>query len=180
MSETHQSGDLDLPTLFTLFRPAEEMPKYEIISGAEMPEPYRGLLVHEHHMTVTVERYHGDLVDVHILQRKHEGDSYSRKILLKLQKTGKVVQFGIVRVDLSFCDLEVREKIIGGEIPFGRILIEHNVMRRIEPKKYLRLTPGPAMMEWFGLEEAVPVYGRLAFIHCNEKPAVELLEIVRP
>ncbi len=180
MSTSNESGGLNLPSLFTLFRPADEIPEHEIISGEEMPQPYRDLLVHEHHMTVTVESHHGDLVDVKILQRKHEGDSYSRKILLTLQKSGKVVQFGIVRVDLSFCTDEVRAKIIGGEIPFGRILIEHNVMRRIEPREYLRITPGPAMMEWFGMTEVQPVYGRLAFIHCNEKPAVELLEVVAP
>lgn len=176
----NSSDDLNLPSLFKLFRPESEIPEHEIIPPEEMPEPYRSLLVHEHHMTVTVEAHHGDLVDVQILERKHEGESYSRKILLTLQKTGKVVQFGIVRVDLSFCTPEVRQKIIDGNIPFGRILIEHNVMRRIEPKRYLRLTPGPKMMEWFNMDECKPVYGRLAYIHCNEKPAVELLEVVAP
>jgi hypothetical protein len=36
------------------------------------------------------------------------------------------------------------------------------------------------MMNWFGLDRPRATYGRLAYIHCDHKPAVELLEIVRP
>jgi hypothetical protein len=53
-------------------------------------------------------------------------------------------------------------------------------MRRIEPTTYLRITPGPAMMEWFGMSDPRPVYGRLAYIHCDGVRAVELLEVVAP
>jgi chorismate-pyruvate lyase len=131
-------------------------------------------------MTVTVERYHGDLVNVRILERIRQGEYYARKILLQLQGSGKVVQFGIVRVNLSHCSEPVRNEILAGQTPFGRILIRHNVMRRIEPTAFLRVIPGAAMMKWFNLERPLPTYGRLAYIHCNEQPAVELLEIVIP
>jgi hypothetical protein len=36
------------------------------------------------------------------------------------------------------------------------------------------------MQEWFGLDSPRPAYGRLALIHCDGQPAVELLEIVAP
>jgi hypothetical protein len=36
------------------------------------------------------------------------------------------------------------------------------------------------MMKWFGLKEPRITYGRLALIHCDHQPAVELLEIVTP
>ena len=62
----------------------------------------------------------------------------------------------------------------------GRILIDHNVLRRIEPTDYLRVTPGPEMMQWFDLKTPEPAYGRLAIIHCDGKPAIELVEIVAP
>jgi hypothetical protein len=169
-----------LRTLWSLFPPADDLPEFEFVRADEVPPPYHGLLVHEHHMTVTVEAHHGDLVDVNILARRHEGDSYARKILLTLRRTGRVVQFGIVRVNLGYCSEPVRQRIIEGKTPFGRILIEHNVLRRIEPTAYLRVLPSPAMMEWFGLDRPRPTYGRLALIHCDEQPAVELLEIVVP
>ena len=44
----------------------------------------------------------------------------------------------------------------------------------------LRIIPGKAMMKWFSLERPKPTYGRLALIHCDGKPAIELLEVVAP
>jgi chorismate-pyruvate lyase len=170
----------DLVTLFALFPPADDVPDFEVITPEEMPEPYRGLLVHEHHMTVTVEHFHGDLVDVHILARVHQRDTYARKIVLKLHGSGRIVQFGIFRMDLTQCDAAVRAAIVEGKTPLGRILIEHDVLRRIEPTAYLRIRGGAAQMAWFGQTEPATLYGRLAYIHCNGRRAIELLEIVAP
>ena len=176
---SHTTGP-DLDELFALFPPADDRPAYAVIPGDAMPEPYRGLLVHEHHMTVTVEAHHGDLVDVRVLARRHEGNSYARKIVLTLRGSGKVVLFGIVRINLGYCAPAVRAAIVAQRTPLGRVLIEHNVLRRIEPTAYLRVRPGPRQLAWFGLDRPQPFYGRLGIIHCDEKPAVELLEIVRP
>jgi chorismate-pyruvate lyase len=169
-----------LEGLFALFPPPEEMPDYEMIPGEEMPEPYKGLLVHEHHMTVTVEAYHGGPVDVRILARRQDDDVYARKILLVHQATGQIVQFGIVRIDLSKTSAAVRDAILAGDTPVGRILIEHDVLRRIEPTAFLRITPRPVQMARFGMTEPRPLYGRLAIIRLEGKPAVELLEVVAP
>ena len=170
----------DMKTLFALFPPGDDMPEYEHVAADEVPPPYDGLLVHEQHMTVTVEAHHGSLVDVRVLAHRHEGDSYARKILLALQSNGRIVQFGIARVNLSYCSPEVRAEILAARTPLGRILIQHNVLRRIEPTAFLRIIPGSAMMEWFSLKRRQPSYGRLAYIHCDGKPAIELLEIVAP
>ncbi len=170
----------DLATLFALFGPAEQIPEHEFVAPDEVPPPYHGLLVHEHHMTVTVEAHHGSLVDVRVLARRHDGDSYARKILLVLQSTGRIVQFGIARVNLRYCSPAVRAEILAAQTPLGRILIQHNVLRRIEPTAFLRIFPGPALQSWFGRESLRPTYGRLAYIHCDEQPAIELLEIVAP
>jgi chorismate-pyruvate lyase len=170
----------DLQTLLALFPPSDYLHDSQIVPADRVPEPYRGLLVHEHHMTVTVEAHHGSLVDVRILDRRQDDDSYARKILLVLQSTGKIVQFGIVRIRLSYCSAAVRAAILAGQMPLGRILINHDVLRRIEPTAFLRVVPGPEMMQWFGITKPAPTYGRLAYIHCDGQPAIELLEIVRP
>jgi hypothetical protein len=170
----------DVVSLFSQFPPAVDVPQFDYVPAADVPEPYHTLLVHQHHMTVTVEKHHGDLVDVRILARRHHGASYARKIVLALQKTGKIVQFGIVRINLDFCSPEVRERIVAGGTPLGRILIEHNVFRRIELTAFLRIDAGPAQMAWFGRSGRATLYGRLGYIHCDEQPAVELLEILAP
>ena len=88
----------DLPSLYALFPPVagEQLPEFELVRADEVPPPYHDLLVHDQHMTVTVEKHHGDAVDVRILARQHTGDSYARKILLTLHGNKKVVQFGIM------------------------------------------------------------------------------------
>lgn len=175
---THAGPDLD--GLFELFPSSEYLADCEIVAPSAVPQPYRKLLVHEHHMTVTVEEHHGDLVDVKVLAEHHDDQTYARKILLALQKTGRVVQFGLMRFHFQFCSDKVRDAILAKKTPLGRILIQNNVLRRIEPTAFLRVVPGPAMMKWFGLDKPEPTYGRLAIIHCNDEPAVELLEIVTP
>ncbi|MSQ93950.1 MAG: hypothetical protein EXR98_05265 [Gemmataceae bacterium] len=174
------SAGLDLFTLFQLFPPSSYLREFDIVAADWVPEPYRSLLVHEHHMTVTVEAHHGSLVDVKVLETNRDGDSYARKILLALQSNGRIVQFGLVRIWLHYCSPEVQAAILAEKTPLGRILIEHNVLRRIEPTEFLRVTPGTEMMSWFGLTKPDTTYGRLALIHCDGKPAVELLEIVAP
>jgi chorismate-pyruvate lyase len=170
----------DYRELFDLFPQSEPLPHVEFIRAEAMPAPYHDLLVHEHHMTVTVEAHHGCRVDVRILNRVREGDSYARKILLTNQSTGEIVQFGIVRIWLHCCSQEVQRRILEGKTPLGRILIENDVLRRIEPTAFLRVLPGPALESWFGPKGRQPAYGRLAYIHCDNQPAIELMEVVVP
>jgi chorismate-pyruvate lyase len=169
-----------LEELLSLFPTAEDFSSVEAVAAGDVPPPYHDLLVHEHHMTVTVEAHHGDHVDVVIFNRRHDGPYYARRIFLALQQSRRVVQYGLVRINLRYCSPEVRAEIIAGETPLGRILIKHDVLRRIEPTGFLRVVPGPALMKQFGLAEPAPTYGRLAYIHCNEQPAIELLEVVAP
>lgn len=168
----------DLHALFALFPDTGDRPSFEIVPGEQVPEPYHGLLVHQHHMTVTVEAFHGARVDVKVLAKHVSGDFYARKILLTLQGTGQVVQFGIVRINFQYCSAAVRDAIVAEKTPVGRVLIEHDVLRWIEPTGFLKVHPGPALQHWFGANQET--YGRLAYIHCNHQPAVELLEIVAP
>src|SRR4051812_45061369 len=100
------------PRMFFELFPADDVRAYEFVSAEDMPEPFRRLLVHEHHMTVTVEAFHASLVDVRVLERRHEGDLYARKSLLALQSTGRIVQLGMVRIRLEACTPEVREEIV--------------------------------------------------------------------
>jgi hypothetical protein len=180
MTQSPPEAGPDLRALFALFPPADDQPEYELVSADEVPPPYHGLLVHEHHMTVTVEEFNGEPVDVQVLAKSRSGDYYARKILLLTQKSRRVVQFGIVRINFRFTSPAVRAAIEAEDTPVGRILIQHNVLRRIEPTRFVRVLPGPATKSWFKLDRPDLTYGRLAYIHCDNQPAVELIEIVAP
>lgn len=151
----------------------------EHIPSSETPEPYKQLLVHEEHMTVTMEAFHHTAVSVKILDRMQDDLIYARKILLTADTTGRVVQFGIVRFDFSYVTEAVRREILAGQTPLGRILINHNVLRQIDLGAILKLTPGPELQRYFEGNGGV-TYGRLATIFCSRKPAVDLLEVSAP
>jgi hypothetical protein len=161
----------------------EEQPlvsKVEYIPASTTPEPYKTMLVHEHHMTVTMENYHGCPVDVKIIARHLEGELYSRKILLTKTGTDDVVQFGIVRFNFEYVTPAVKEEILEGDIPLGRVLINHNVLRHIDLNAILRLTAGPGLAKYLQMAEGGVTYGRVATIFCNQQPAIDLLEVSAP
>jgi hypothetical protein len=72
----------------------------------------------------------------------------------------------------------VRAEILAKRSPLGEILIRHNVHRRIKPRWFMRFPARGPMLTFFGDAGDRPLYGRIGTIYCNEKPAIELLEIV--
>ncbi len=150
-----------------------------IVPPSWIPEPYRKMLVHHVHMTVTVEEHYQQPVTIEVLASRQVGESYGRETLLQLPSK-QVVQFGAVRIDLTCCAEPVRNAILEEKTPLGRVLIDHNVLRRIEPTAFLQITPGPKLAGWFGLTRPEICYGRLGVIFCDDRPAIAVLEILAP
>jgi chorismate-pyruvate lyase len=173
----------DLEALIGLFySQPERLGEFEKVSASDMPAAYHDLLIHEHHMTVTVEIFHRSPVDVRVLRKHITATHYARMILLARQSDGQVVQFGIMRVHLASLSNEVRGEIESERAPLGRILIEHDVLRRIRLGRLWRVAPGPDLAAWLAPGYSPPpiTYGRTAMIDCDGQPAIELLEIVSP
>lgn len=170
----------DLAELYATFgESGAAVPSARVVEPADAPAYARELLAHHSHMTVTLERHHGGPVSVEVSAARREGARYARKIILR-RPDGGVVLCGIMRFDFRHCSAEVRDKIVEGKTPLGRILIEHNVLRSVSMHALLKLEPTAEIMKIFGLAAPEPVYGRLATIFCNHEPAVDLLEIVPP
>ncbi|GAB4142613.1 MAG: hypothetical protein Tsb009_13040 [Planctomycetaceae bacterium] len=157
-----------------LIEKAEHVPK------DLLPSAYRTMLAHDKHMTVTMEGYHGCKVNVRILDRHQAGDIYTRKILLLKSETDEPVQFGIVRFDFQYVTATVRNAIVKGEAPLGRVLINHNVLRHVDLGALLRITAGKSLAKYLNMKAGDVTYGRLATIFCDGHPAVDLLEISGP
>ena len=166
--------------LYRLFPDAADRPTAAVIPADDVPQPYHQLLVHTHHMTVTVEAFYGSPVDVQVIRCQRNGNEYARKILLALRDGGRIVQFGLVRIDLGVCSDSVRDAIVEGKTPLGRVLIQHNMLRRIEPVAFLRVRLSAKMAGWFGVQAGAETYGRVGVIYMGDRPAVEVLEILAP
>ncbi len=154
--------------------------EFHPVDAAQLPAAYRRLLAHPEHMTVSVEAFYGTRVVLEVLQKCRDDSHYSREILLRRVTDGAVVQYGIVRLDWTRLDEEVRRDILTECIPLGRTLIEHNVLREVEVLQLWQIYCGHRLTSLFGVENSRRTFGRSAIIHCNGEPAIELLEIVAP
>lgn len=171
----------ELNRLTSLFDPPDNIVAEAVhVPAAATPEPYKSMLAHDHHMTVEMESYHRCMVNVEVLADHLEGNEYSRKIILRNATNQKVVQFGIVRFNFDYVTPAVKQEILGKQIPLGRVLINHNVLRTIDLGAIIRVKAGPALAAILEIPDGTTTYGRLATIFCNGKPAVDLLEITIP
>lgn len=153
-----------------------ELGKFE--SRASVPSPYDGLLDHQEHMTVTVEAYAGEPVDVQVHASHMKDHWYSREITLITQQSQRIVQYGIVRLDTTKLDPVVWQQIQSQQTPLGRVLINHNVLREVELCGLWEVSTGPSLGLKMDQPSGTTLYGRTALIYCDRQPAIELLEIV--
>lgn len=171
----------DLQSLLTLFSPSvDSVGVFEKTAATDLPPYYRQLLDHHDHMTVTQEAVHGCPVAVEVKQRRLSRRHYERKSVLRSTRGGEVLQYCVVRLRFAYLDETVREEIENERIPLGRILIHHNILRRVQMFDVWKISTGPDLRHAFGLSRSATTYGRTALIFCNDEPAVELLEIIAP
>ena len=143
-----------------------------------VPPPFDGLLDHNHHMTVTVEAFHKEPVTVTVHRHMKHDDFYCREITLATEQSKRIVQYGIVRLTIAALKPPVWQRIESREVPLGRVLIEHNVLRDVQLQQLWEIKAGPCLAEKMKSVIGDTFYGRTALIHCDGLPAIELLEIV--
>jgi hypothetical protein len=153
-------------------------PECEEVAASDIPEPFHWLLVHRNHMTKVLEAQYGRPVELEVLEHHLEDDFYTRKILLRPQGTDQVVEVGIVRLNFRFMGREVREEILARHTPLGAILIRHKVLRKVQPRWYMKFPASAPLLEAAGVAFAHTTYGRIGTIYCNGEPAIEVLEVV--
>lgn len=178
---------VDIASLAQPFLPVEEL-HAQPVPAEQLTNVFGQLLAHNEHMTVRLAQHHGAPVRLEVQEVKRSGDDYLRRILLRVPAcaesaqqpaTAKPVEFGIVHLSLNLVEEPVRREILAQSAPLGDILIRHNVFRRIEPRWYYRFGPASCVRREMGMSPQEPLYGRVGTIHCDGRPAIELLEVVR-
>lgn len=187
------SRRVDLATIVAEFYPGSTLTdspigRFEEVRGDDLPPDAAELLDHDHHMTVTLERFHRHPVRV-VVDRQHFDDGlYCREITLTVPgdadgggssaAADRTVLYGLVCLDSSTLESELFDAIRRGETPLGRILIDADVLRTVERKRLWRITAGPTLARLGGVAPGAAVYGRTALIRFDGRPAIELLEVV--
>lgn len=145
------------------------------VEPQEVPEPFRKLLDHRSHMTVTMEAFVGGPVGLRVLGERREWagagpdsrELYTREIEL-VAPAGEPVQYGIVSVDLAAVPPLARERILAGSAPLGRVLIEAGTLRDVRDVSLVRITAGHEFARRSGVEPGRVLHGRVAAISLAE------------
>ena len=148
------------------------------VPAAQIPEPFHWLLVHRNHMTKVLEAQYGRPMELDVLEHHVDDEFYTRKIILRPQNTDQVVEVGIVRLNFRFMSREVREEILARHTPLGAILIRHKVLRKVQPRWFLKFPAQAPLLQAAGVAFDHTSYGRIGTIYCNHEPAIEVLEVV--
>lgn len=135
----------------------------ELLLPDQLPEPYRNLLVHDSDMTGTLERYCGQAMMLHTIERIITPDRVVRHVELRGADDNRAAEFGAIEIHLDQFEAGPREEILAGELPLGTILKKAEMGFISRPTAYFRIQPGAALRHSFGVPEDGWLYGR-----CNQ------------
>lgn len=184
-SEVQRTRPTMLDLLYPLsefFNPGESAPLAELESGGgRMPEPFRSLLVHDTDMTSTLEDYHGEKLELRLVDKMHHGTDLFRQVVLMGKSSGRPREFGAIRIDLSHFEPEARQRILEERQPLGSVLAEFEVIYSSHPRLFFHVTADARMQEIFCLEGARLLYGRQNILATPDgAPLAEVVEILPP
>jgi len=148
------------------------------VPATQIPEPFHWLLVHRNHMTKVLEAQYSRPMELDVIKQHLDDDLYTRKIILRPQATDVIVEVGIVRLNFRFMSKEVRDEILQRQTPLGAILIRHKVLRKVQPRWFLKFPASAPLLAAAGATFPHITYGRIGTIYCNHEPAIEVLEVV--
>ena len=95
-------------------------------------------------MTSTLERCFGEVirVKVHHEERNREldGEVYEREVYL--YSGDRVVEYGVIEIELGNLSVEARDQVLAGRKPLGGILNELDVSYTSSPDAFLKICGG--------------------------------------
>ena len=153
-------------------------PLVKVTKPERIPPPYHQLLVHESEMTATLERYFAGALSVRVLSTFSRGHSYFRHVLLVVERTGRPVAMGAVRIRLDGFTAAVRARILGEQVPLGRVLSEAGLAYKSAPKVFLEVTPHGEMMGVFWMSQPQTLYGRRTDLTLGADRIGDIVEIL--
>jgi chorismate-pyruvate lyase len=158
-----------------------ELPPIKRVSGEQVPEPYRSLLVHQNDMTSTLENFHGDRIHLHVVGRDRRNGHYYREVVLRLDRDDKPVEFGAIKINLNLFPTEAQARILQERHPLGRILKESNMEFVSRPQGFLRIASDSLMHDLLKLNETQLLFGRRnTLFDRSGRHLAEIVEILPP
>jgi hypothetical protein len=157
------------------------LPSYEVIAGPDVPQPYRGLLVHNGDMTSRLANFFGGDIVLEVLHCENTPEAYRREVVLHIESTGISVEYGAIEIDLTAFSGELRDLILEQHLPLGGLLNRFGVRYRSEPKGFIKLGADAVMQRVFAMPDAHEFYGRCnVLLGEGDRVLARIVEVLRP
>jgi hypothetical protein len=154
---------------------------FQPLAGEDMPEPDRGLLVHERDMTSTLAVFHRATLRVDILQLQQSDGLYLREVFLRTADTNRIVEYGVIAVDLARFSPEQRAEITAGLIPLGGLLHAFKVPFVSKPIGFIAVSTGALPIAQRAVLSRPTCFGRFNRLATpGGEPLAWILEILPP
>jgi|TARA_B100001059_G_scaffold55058_2_gene49701 hypothetical protein len=147
------------------------------IKPAEVEQPYRDLLCHEHDMTSTLAEFHGGEVELQIFDEGSDSDCYFREVLLRVGN--KPVEYGLIRIFLGNFPTGLGSAITEGCKPLGTILNESGLEYFSRPGGFLKISGKTFQPDFFPSSGGGFLFGRYnELVGANEEVLARIIEIL--
>ena len=157
------------------------MPPVIQLSGSDVPEPYRSLLVHDRDMTPTLAEAYRRNMQLRILKRVLRDDVLAREIVLEVEGDGRVVVYAGIKIYLEHFPREARRLILEGVQPFGMILRGQGIVHFSRPEAFIQVDADEVINQALGLTGRSVLYGRRSALwNSPQVPLAHVLEILPP
>lgn len=157
------------------------LPTFQILTAADLPQPYRDLLVHNSDMTSTLETHHHQRVSLRVLKSRQSGSWLHRLVVLAGNDDGQAVECGAIRINLDCFDAEPRALILEGQRPLGAILESCQIHHTSCPSALFRVKADAVMTEALGPPSAEWLFGRQNELRSPQHQILaEVVEILPP
>jgi hypothetical protein len=155
------------------------LPSIVAVNGADVPEPYRTLLVHDADMTPTLQNYFGDEIHLRVIRSQQRDDAYYREVVLLLDKTNEAVEFGAIKINLNLFSAAARKAILEENLPLGHVMADSRVKHTSRPKAFLKIQADQFISEALAVKEGLTLYGRRnTLFDPQHRPLAEIVEIL--
>lgn len=168
------------PLDFFYRRAGLKLPEHCFIAGEKMPEPYRGLLVHERDMTGALQEFHRSRLHLKLISLSNDGKRVYREVAL-IREDSRPVEFGAIKIDLTLFPPKARAEIEKGYVPLGAILSQLSISCISRPHLFFVIDSDTFINQALDLDGAQRLYGRVNTLFSPEKKVLaKVVEILPP
>lgn len=139
------------------------LPDFRFLEGAEVPYPYRSLLVHTNDMTPTLAAFHHSRLYLEVHGQERNGDFLMRLVTLHAAASGAPVEYGAIAIQLGGLPPEAAEEVVAGKKPLGALLGEYAIHHRGSPVAYFSVPADDRISAALNQTPGETLYGR-----CNQ------------